>query len=347
MITLSTGDRRDVIELLTRIPEFESPAGRRALLDVAGLGALTSRIDLGGPAFLAAHAIVSQLAAFGQVSSGQEALGVFLNAIQPLIGVDQRPFLTDLLIRYSMLPESELPAVAAWRGHDDSNAFEEKIIDANTLRPIGFLTQALRASRAVAYLEISSGGWSGTGFLVSEDLLMTNFHVLPRPELLDETTVMFNYESDEKGTPKPPVAFRARGAEHYWANSKLDYAVFEVAGNPGKDWGWLSCALDVPSVGERVNIIQHPGGQQKQIAMQGNFLEYADDSVVQYVTATLPGSSGSPVFSDHWLACAVHHAGGTIPEPTTGRRHFRNEGIRLSRIREDLVPEVSTRLTWI
>ena len=129
-------------------------------------------------------------------------------------------------------------------------------------------------------------------------------------------------------------------------NTQLDYALFELADDPGKRWGWLTCVPDVPQVGQRVNIIQHPGGQQKQVALQGNLVEYADEKVLQYVTATLPGSSGSPVFSDSWEVCAIHHAGGTLLEPATGRRHFRNEGIRLSRIRDDLAPEISARLTW-
>lgn len=348
MITLSTGDRRDLIDLLTRLPEFRSADGRRALLDLAGLDGLASRIDMSGAAFLAAHSIVSQLTSFGQVTAGQEALGVFLNAIAPLVGSDQRPLLSSLVTRYSMVvPESELPAVPTWRGRDEPDAIEEKIVGANTLRPIGFLAQALRASRAVAYLDVRSAGWSGTGFLVSENLLLTNYHVLPRSELLEDTAIVFNYESDENGAPQSHALFQGRGAPYYWANGRLDYAILQVAGDPGKDWGWLKCVSDVPQAGSRVNIIQHPGGQQKQIAMQGNFVEYVDESVVQYVTATLPGSSGSPVFSDQWHACAVHHAGGTIPEPTTGRRHFRNEGIRLSRIREDLAPEISAQFTWI
>jgi effector-associated domain 8 (EAD8)-containing protein len=56
--------------------------------------------------------VVAQLAAFGQVTPGQEALGVFLNAIAPLVGTDQRPFLADLVTRYSMIvPESHYSSV--------------------------------------------------------------------------------------------------------------------------------------------------------------------------------------------------------------------------------------------
>jgi V8-like Glu-specific endopeptidase len=347
MVTLTADDQRNLIRLLVEIPEFGSAEGRRALLDVAGLGDFASRVDLSGPAFVAANAIVRHLAAYGRVSLDKEALGVFLNTLQPLVGVENRGFLADVLTRYSMMvPVKQQPGLGTWRGADDATAVEEKIIGASTLRPVAFLAKGWRVSSAVAYLDVGQGRWSGTGFLVSEDLLLTNAHVVPHADLLEQTSVLFNYESDEKGASRTPAAFRPRGAGRYWVNSQLDYALFELAGDPGKEWGWLACVADVPKVGERVNIIQHPGGQEKQVSLQGNFVEYADDTLLQYVTATLPGSSGSPVFSDRWEVCAVHHAGGTLLEPATGRRHFRNEGVRLSRIREDLTPEVSARFTW-
>ena len=347
MITLTAEDRRNLINVLVEIPEFGSAAGRRALLELAGLTSLASRIDLGGASFTAASAIISHLAAYGQMSLGQEALGLFLSTLQPLVGVEQRGFLATLLMRYSMMvPASEQPPLGSWHGADDGRAVEEKIIGANTLRPVAFLGKAWRVSRAVAYLNVGPGRWSGTGFLVSENLLLTNAHVVPQSDLLEHTSVSFNYENDEAGAAQTPVAFRPQGPEKYWTNAELDYALFELAGVPGKEWGWLTCRLDVPRVGERVNIIQHPGGQPKQVALQGNFVEYADETLLQYVTATLPGSSGSPVFSDSWEVCAIHHAGGTLLEPVTGRRHFRNEGIRLSRIRDDLAPEISARFTW-
>ena len=58
--------------------------------------------------------------------------------------------------------------------------------------------------------------------------------------------------------------------------------------------------------------------------------------MVQYVTSTLNGSSGSPVLNDAWEVIALHHAGGNLPEPTTQRRYFRNEGILIEKILADL-----------
>ena len=112
MITLTAEDRRNLINVLVEIPEFGSAAGRRALLELAGLTSLASRIDLGGASFTAASAIISHLAAYGQMSLGQEALGLLLR-LQPLVGVEQRGFLATLLMRYSMMvPASEQPPLA-------------------------------------------------------------------------------------------------------------------------------------------------------------------------------------------------------------------------------------------
>jgi V8-like Glu-specific endopeptidase len=114
----------------------------------------------------------------------------------------------------------------------------------------------------------------------------------------------------------------------------------QLEGEPGKKWGWLPLLPKGISSGRRVNIIQHPSGQPKQISLQNNFVQYVGGNVAQYVTSTLAGSSGSPVFNDAWEVVALHHAGGNISEPTTQRRFFRNEGILVNSILADLPLEL-------
>jgi V8-like Glu-specific endopeptidase len=65
---------------------------------------------------------------------------------------------------------------------------------------------------------------------------------------------------------------------------------------------------------------------------------------MQYITSTLNGSSGSPIFSDGWEVLALHHAGGNIPEPTTQQRYFRNEGILVTSILADLPSDFADML---
>ena len=84
-----------------------------------------------------------------------------------------------------------------------------------------------------------------------------------------------------------------------------------------------------------VNIIQHPGGEFKQISIYHNIVTNTNDRVVQYLTDTLKGSSGSPVFNSDWDVIALHHSGGGSrpgePALPAGFKS-RNEGIYINRI---------------
>jgi V8-like Glu-specific endopeptidase len=84
------------------------------------------------------------------------------------------------------------------------------------------------------------------------------------------------------------------------------------------------------AAGDRVNIIQHPGGGPKQLAFFHNVVAFADDSRIQYLTDTLPGSSGSPVFDKDWRLVGLHHSGGWLPEPGSKQTYYRNEGININ-----------------
>ena len=78
------------------------------------------------------------------------------------------------------------------------------------------------------------------------------------------------------------------------------------------------------------NIIQHPGGGPKQIALYHNVVVFTDTLRVQYLTDTMPGSSGSPVFDSGWQLVAIHHAGGWLKQPGKSDTRFCNEGIAVN-----------------
>ena len=83
---------------------------------------------------------------------------------------------------------------------------------------------------------------------------------------------------------------------------------------------------------ERTDRAKHPGGGPKQIALTHNMVTYVDDNVVQYLTDTMPGSSGSPVFNAAWEVVALHHSGGWLREPGDKEKLFRNEGIAIGQV---------------
>ena len=264
---------------------------------------------------------------------------LFLNSIKNLVGLEQQEFLDRLLIKHNMMtPIARSSDISQWRGHETVADIEEKIIGENTLRPIAFLTQGLYVARSVAFIGVrtSHERWSGTGFLIASDLLLTNNHVVPNADCLPTTLIRFNYEENFKGEAQQPHEYHIKLNGIFHTNKSVDYTILQVEGLPGTEWGWLPLVPRVIRKDDRVNIIQHPNGQPKQISIQNNFVQYVGGNVVQYVTSTLAGSSGSPVLNDNWEVVALHHAGGTVREPTTQQSYFRNEGILVGSILVDL-----------
>ena len=80
---------------------------------------------------------------------------------------------------------------------------------------------------------------------------------------------------------------------------------------PLSQFGFLPLLADDAKVlkGEPLNIIQHPNGEPKQLALRANDLVDILDIFLHYQTDTAPGSSGSPVFNDQWEVVALHHSG--------------------------------------
>jgi V8-like Glu-specific endopeptidase len=219
----------------------------------------------------------------------------------------------------------------------DDPAFE-KIIEKNNLRGIAFLEKGVQISRAVGFIVVPGVGVA-TGFLVDDDILMTNNHVFPDAETAQAATVRFNFQKDLQGSDLPVDEYELDPEGFFWTSpeSQLDCSVVRVKGNPGSRWGVIPIPrLSRMATGQDVVIVQHPAGRAKEIALTDNEVVYADEQVAQYLTDTEPGSSGSPVFDDDWTLVALHHSGGWIPEPSTQSTHFRNEGIRISAIRTAL-----------
>lgn len=103
---------------------------------------------------------------------------------------------------------------------------------------------------------------------------------------------------------------------------------------PGSKWGrlqlrdGLSLATD-----QHLNIVQHPQGRRKEVALQKNQIKNIYPNAVRYTTDTEPGSSGSAVFNNEWDLVAIHHAAG---EPGPGNTWVSNEGMRIDKIVADL-----------
>ena len=216
----------------------------------------------------------------------------------------------------------------------------ELLLGRDNLLPFHFLRTGDRLGRAVVKLRRPDGG-TGTGFLVAPDVVLTNNHVLPDIATASRSFAVANYEDPADGEPAMRVVeVPLEPGRLFVTQPDLDFTFCGVAGLEGL--GTIPLARDSLALGpsEVVNIIQHPRGRPKEIAIQDNQVIRANDVVVHYLCDTEPGSSGSPVFDNRWRLAALHHASIATDDPGVGRSapgaapeaRFLNEGVRLSAI---------------
>ena len=342
-IQLSRPDFQQLIRIVQKLPEFANVRDRHRLVAGATEGVeraetILARLDLNGSPMSVAVEVVRFLAQFGQVVYGKEALGVFLNYIQPFVTDEDAAFITSLFQTYSLdAPVAVGRSIDRWRGTDSPAVVQEKIIGENTLRHVYLLELALAAAKAVAHLHIqkeNGQGSLGTGFMVAPDLLMTNHHVIATAQEAASIEASFNYQLDRHGRICEATMVRMLPSGLFYTNSELDFTIVQLDQPP--DCGVLTLQPVQVRKDDRVAIIQHPGGHLKQIAMQNNFVAYADTQIVQYTTSTLPGSSGAPVFNDNFAVVAIHHSGGMLLEPVTRTYNLRNAGTSMIAVLNDL-----------
>src|ERR1039457_3164372 len=124
--------------------------------------------------------------------------------------------------------------------------------------------------------------------------------------------------------------------ERLKTSEENDWTAIGIDESAEQEWGTIRIEPTPILENEFVNIIQHPGGGPKQIALYHNTVAYVGNGRVQYLTDTLPGSSGSPVFNSDWKVVALHHSGGMLRQPGTKKAFYRNEGIDVAVLLRDL-----------
>jgi len=272
----------------------------------------------------------------------------------------------------------------------------ERIVDQNNLLPVHFLTEGAGLQGAVGKVIVSPPGWSGTGFMVSPSLLMTNNHVIRNTTDASNARVKLNYQFDHNGNAQQVDEYRADPASFFHTNPGLDYTIvrlkpktriprlsrgpgvavgaltdvsteqmpFDVVDGdaqlepgsgdstqpaaigrigripaswvvyPGAKWGYIPLRGTVSyAPGQRLNVVQHPRGRRKEVALQSNTVTNIFNNHVRYSTDTEPGSSGSPVLNNSWDLVALHHAAGS--QDSAGNWQD-NQGVRADKIVADL-----------
>lgn len=331
MIKLAQDDFSHLVDLLSGLTDFRTETARWRLIDDVLAGApreddIRGLLDLSGSPHPAAVGLVMRFQKFGQVAAGQELLGILANKLLDGYVFDPEPvaFLRGLFSRYPLdKAVAPQPPVADWQGSDQPQDVFEKIIGENTLRDVRLLELALEAAPAVVRINSPSG--LGSGFLCGERIIMTNHHVIAEAGIAGQSEFAFFHELDRHAQIKQSQIVAAKPDGLFFSDETLDVALVEIQAAP-EGVTPLALKRQRSNRDDRVSIIQHPGGHYKKISMQNNFVQYADAQVVQYTTSTEPGSSGSPVFNDGFEVIAIHHSGGMLTEPSTGRRYLRNAG---------------------
>jgi len=239
----------------------------------------------------------------------------------------------------------------------------EKTIQRDDTLPYRFVAGAQRVGASVARLEVpqyrngipalSSSGepvvFLGTAWLVRPDLLVTNHHVVnardegdlaASPADLNLQAEHLRAQFDYDDAARPGLSVGAARLEA--SDSGLDYALLRLSGAvAGRQPLTLAAdRLAVQGVQDYVpvNIIQHPGGRPKRVAIRNNLIYRANYPDVSYFTDTEGGSSGSPVCTDDWRVVALHRSWAAIPRVRFQGRDtaWVNEGTQIAAILEHL-----------
>ncbi len=208
----------------------------------------------------------------------------------------------------------------------------------STLLPVNFLAKGIDRSKCVA--KITTSECLGTGFLLRGNYLLTNNHVIPTGDIAAKTRLQFNYEYNVSGALLQPIYYDLDPDNGFETAPETDWTIVKIKGDAVKEFGHLTLSANGVKADDFVNIIQHPGGDHKQIALYHNTVAYANGAIVQYLTDTLPGSSGCPVFNSAWEVVALHTSGGWTQDPTTLRPVLRNQGADIRVVKSEIAGRI-------
>ncbi|MFI8961900.1 trypsin-like peptidase domain-containing protein [Streptomyces sp. NPDC053493] len=238
-----------------------------------------------------------------------------------------------------------------------SAEFKEEIVIRDDMVPFEFLHDGFLAGAAVARVTVPpyKGGRQlqpayphvGTGWLIAPGLLVTNHHVVNARggvgggrELVGEDDLQlqvrnsrsrFDYGADEAETEEATALSLVA-----W-DATLDYAVLRLTTAQPERQVLRVATQPFEIQGndpQAVNIIQHPKGMPKRVALRNNLVYQADEKNVAYFTDTQGGSSGSPVFTDRWTVVALHRGARRLSDVEYQGRTTAvvNVGTQMSRI---------------
>ncbi len=167
----------------------------------------------------------------------------------------------------------------------------------------------------------------GTGFLVGNDVIITNHHVIGSEAEAEGMVAEFDYELDRNMVERTPSKFRVDPSKFFLTssldydrtvpNSGLDFTLvaIESIGTSGESLAsykpnFLDGNIGKIIKGESCVVIQHPSGLPKKVVLKDTAFFSETGTRLVYESDTLPGSSGSMVVAlGTGSIIALHHAG--------------------------------------
>jgi V8-like Glu-specific endopeptidase len=317
--------------------ELGANAARNVLISALNQGYANTLFDVGGNPMFQLYADLNAMNSVDQLSDGSVPLRDWLRQAGFLARQALRRE-ADVFTKFEVRVDAE--ASGQHSLPDPANLREvvnnEDIVHRDDMVDFWFLSAGMLAGKSVAKLlvpryenDVLMMGDNGprrtigTGWLITDRHIITNHHVVkcrkkgdPQEAVSDadlllqgaNTTVRFDYDdADDTGNDVDAEKLEA------W-NEPLDFAILRlkmaVAPKPLQILNQpvvFNAGTYVP-----VNIIQHPSGHPKRVALRNNLLTSADENSIRYFTDTLTGSSGAPVFDDAWRVIALHRGSQAV-----------------------------------
>ena len=212
--------------------------------------------------------------------------------------------------------------------------------DITTLGPQHIKYQTGKSIARLEYVNQYDKTSRCTGFLITDDVLMTNEHCINNENICSSTKAYFGHETGRRG-----ISYRC--IEFLYASEPLDFALIRLVDKPGQKWGKVAFhnqPITEVDANSGFYIIQHPQILKNRITNDYKQLVRVDCQIEVFLTQGRPHtmnqdfghtcdtegeSSGSPFFDRNNFVRGIHHWGIEEGAPF-------NQAVHISQILEDI-----------
>lgn len=168
-----------------------------------------------------------------------------------------------------------------------------------------------KISKIVGNIDIVSSRNRCSGFLIAENIVMTNYHCVSKAEDVVGLKISFNFEDT---VSYEDVVFY--DCNDFIGGSRVyDYALIRCSGNPSKGRGQANLEVRPLMMDENIFVI-HQNCDYFLDPICKRTKKYSPGKTIDFIAGkyhhsadTLGGSSGSPMFNQDGKVIGLHHAG--------------------------------------